>query len=81
MRIRYTNRFLQQHRKAPQTVQRVFEKQVGFLLENLRHPSLRAKKYDDGRNLWQARVNDDWRVYFSIDGDTYTLHTIRRHPK
>ena len=81
MRIRYTNRFLQQHRRAPPTVQRVFEKQVGFLLENLRHPSLRAKKYDDGRNLWQARVNDDWRFYFSVDGDTYTLHTIRRHPK
>jgi plasmid maintenance system killer protein len=31
--------------------------------------------------LWSARVNDDWRFYFTIDGDTYTLHEIQPHPK
>jgi plasmid maintenance system killer protein len=59
----------------------VFAKQAALLLESLRHPSLRAKKYDEARDLWQSRVNDDWRFYFTIEGDTYTLHTIRKHPK
>ena len=31
--------------------------------------------------VWQARVNDDWRFYFTIEGDVYTLRTIRSHPK
>jgi hypothetical protein len=51
------------------------------LLQNLRHPSLRAKKYDEVRDLWQARVTGAWRFYFTIEGDTYVLQTIRAHPK
>jgi hypothetical protein len=43
------------------------------------HPSLRAKKYDTER--WQARVTRDWRFYFRIEGDSYILLDIMRHPK
>jgi mRNA-degrading endonuclease RelE of RelBE toxin-antitoxin system len=39
------------------TVRKAFFKQVKFLEENLRHPSLRAKKYDASKDLGQARVN------------------------
>jgi hypothetical protein len=51
------------------------------LLQNLRHPSLHAKKYDEGKDRWQARVNQDWRFYFVIQDDTYILQDITRHPK
>jgi mRNA interferase RelE/StbE len=54
---------------------------VTFLLEDLHHPSLRAKKYDEKTGLWQARVNDDWRSYFKIAGDVYRLEELRKHPK
>ena len=57
------------------------DKQTSFLLENLSHPSLRAKKYHEVLGLWQARVNRDWRFYFTIEGDEYHLHEIKRHPK
>jgi hypothetical protein len=50
--------------EAPPPVQRAFIKQMNFLARNLQHPSLRAKKYDQVQNLWQARVNDDWRFLF-----------------
>ena len=40
-------------------------KQSSFLLQNLHPPSLRAKKYDESKDRWQARVNDDWRFLFS----------------
>lgn len=58
-----------------------FDKQLVFLLSNLRHPSLRAKKYDEKNNIWQARVDDDYRFYFQIEGDTYLLLSIIPHPK
>jgi mRNA interferase RelE/StbE len=51
------------------------------LLANLNHPSLRAKKYDESRDLWQARVTRDWRFYFTIEEDVYALHEIRIYPK
>jgi len=50
-------------------------------LTNLRHPSLRAKKYDEAQDIWQARVDDDDRFYFQIEDDTYRILSIIPHPK
>jgi mRNA-degrading endonuclease RelE of RelBE toxin-antitoxin system len=81
VRARRTSRFDRDLATAPLAVQRAFEKQLTFLLENLRHPSLQAKKYDEARGIWQARVTRSWRFYFTIEDDIYTLRTIRAHPK
>jgi len=81
MRALYTAKFTRQLDAAPANVQRAFRKQLPLFVHNLRHPSLRAKKYDQARDLWQARVNDDWRFYFTIEGDVYMLRAIRSHPK
>ena len=81
MRFVRTPHFLRAYHKAPEAIRRAFDKKAALLLENLNHPSLRAKKYDEASGLWQARVNDDWRFYFLIDGDAYVLLELRRHPK
>ncbi len=41
---------------APENVRKAFFKQIRLLGQNLHHPSLRAKKYDEAQDLWQARV-------------------------
>jgi hypothetical protein len=56
-------------------------KQLRFLADNIQHPSLRAKKYDEEKDTWQARVNRDWRFYFTIIGDTYRIEDVMPHPK
>ena len=66
---------------APPAVQRALIKQLNFLARNLYHPSLRAKRFGDGSDRWQARVNDDWRFYFKIDADTYRISDVIPHPK
>ena len=81
MMVRYSHRFLRQYAAAPAEVRKAFEKQSRLLLDNLNHPSLRAKKYDEALGLWQARVNRSWRFYFTIEGDEYRLHDIKPHPK
>ncbi len=81
MRFVYTERFNESFADAPGSVQKSFLKQARFLLGNLRHPSLHAKKYDEARDIWQARVNRDWRFYFTIQGDIYLLRDIVKHPK
>ena len=62
-------------------MRKAFFKQVKFLQQNLHHPSLRAKKYDEARDRWQARVNKDWRFYFTIIDDTYRILKLIPHPK
>lgn len=81
MTLDFSKHFLRNYYKAPRDIQKAFDKQSLFLLEDLNHPSLRAKKYDQGQDLWQARVTKDWRFYFKIVGDIYRLEEIRRHPK
>jgi hypothetical protein len=67
--------------EAPPAIQNAFDKQMKLLVEDFRHPSLRTKKYDESRNIWQARVNRAWRFYFLIVGDTYLILNIIPHPK
>lgn len=81
MKIDYLPRALKALEDAPGDVRRAFFKQVGFLADNLHHPSLHAKKYDESKDRWQARVNKSWRFYFNIIGDTYIIRDIMPHPK
>ena len=80
MRLSYSERFLKSINHAPAQVRKAFAKQAEFLLRDLRHSSLHAKKYDETNDIWQARVNKDWRFYFSIEGEEYRLHDIMAHP-
>lgn len=80
MRIRQTERLRKSYDAAPAAVQKAFEKQIRFLAENLHHPSLRAKKYDEAGDVWQARVTRDWRCYFVIQGDEYVIIGLTAHP-
>lgn len=81
MNISLTERTVAALAAAQPAVQKAFIKQLNFLARNLQHPSLHAKKYDEARAIWQARVNDDWRFYFTIAGDTYTVLDLIPHPK
>jgi mRNA-degrading endonuclease RelE of RelBE toxin-antitoxin system len=81
MKLLFSPRFLKQYHDAPLQVQKAFDKQAKLLIQDLRHPSLRAKKDDEARDRWQARVTRDWRFYFTIEGEKYHLHTIIPHPK
>ena len=81
MQLLYTERFRRSYADAPASIQKRCDKQLAFLVRNLRHPSLRAKKYDEARDIWQARVNSGWRFYFVIRGDLYYLLDLIPHPK
>ena len=81
MKLLFTTHFNRAYKKAPKEIQQVFDKQSLLLLQNLRHPSLRAKKYNETEDKWQARVNQDWRFYFRIVDDAYIITDITSHPK
>jgi len=81
MRYSTTPHFDRSFKKFPRAVHKAFRKQVKYLLGDIRHPSLRAKKYDEARDIWQARVTSDVRFYFRIEGNTYHLLNIRKHLK
>lgn len=81
MKLRFTERADKDYAGLPAPVRKAFAKQLGFLLANLRHPSLRAKKYSEKMDVWQGRVTRGWRFYFKIEGDEYVILSIIAHPK
>ena len=81
MKVVLTDRVIEALKDAPSSVQRAFDKQLRFLADNLQHPSLHAKKFDEANDVWQARVNRDWRFYFTIKSDTFVITSIIPHPQ
>ena len=79
MKSEFSIDFLDQLNSFPLSVQKKFKKQLKFLISDIRHPSLRAKKYDESSDLWQARVDGSIRFYFFIEKNVYVLINIRKH--
>lgn len=79
MRYVFLKRFTADLWRLPAEIQRKFFKQLKFLLSDIRHPSLRAKKHDESLSIWQARVDDHFRFYFKIDKACYVLLRIESH--
>ena len=81
MKFRLTTKAERDFAALSPPLQARVDKQLALLLHNLRHPSLRAKKYDEKNGVWQGRVTQDYRFYFRIEGDTYVILAIIPHPK
>jgi mRNA-degrading endonuclease RelE of RelBE toxin-antitoxin system len=81
MKRKTSARFDHDFDRLPADIQKQVDKQLKLLVQDLRYPSLRTKKYDEGRDIWQARITGDYRVYFQIVGDTYHLIAVVKHPK
>ena len=76
-----TKQLLAQLDMAKITVQKAIVKQLKLLGANSRYPSLHAKKYNGGEDVWQARDNRSWRFYFIIQSDVYRIIEMKAHPK
>lgn len=81
MNIRLTARAGRDFSALPPHLKTRARKQLGLLQQNLRHPSIQAKKYDESADVWQGRINRDYRFYFQIAGDEFVIIRIVPHPK
>jgi mRNA-degrading endonuclease RelE of RelBE toxin-antitoxin system len=79
MEIFYHKKFLTSLNDFPDDIKKKLKKQISYLIKDIRHPSLHAKKYDESLDLWQARVDKRVRFYFFIEGKTYILLDIENH--
>ena len=79
MELDPTSKFNKNLKQFSKTIRNKFYKQANFLLRDIRHSSLCAKKYDETSGAWQARVDKNVRFYFLIEKNKYTLIDIRYH--
>jgi len=51
MKWQHSDRSEEDYRNAPLRMQKAFDKQIRLLTENILHPFLHAKKYDESKDL------------------------------
>ena len=79
MKLLFTKNFIKDYRKLPQQKQKATDKQLERLLFNPKHPSLKIKKMQDPRNIWEGRITESYRFTFQIEKETYVLRKVGIH--
>jgi len=84
MKLSFTSLFKRDFNKLPETIKRRTEGALRLLVSNPHHPSLRIKKIKGNilkgyENIFEARITRDYRFFFLIETDTYTLLRCGRH--
>jgi mRNA-degrading endonuclease YafQ of YafQ-DinJ toxin-antitoxin module len=79
MRIEFTARFERAYvaLEAGQTEQ--VDKALRLLAADPRYPSLRTKKMEGWKGIWEARASESLRLTFEMQGDTIRLRNVGLH--
>lgn len=79
MEFKTTVRFEKSFKSLPGDIRQKFYKQLSFLLNNFKHPSLHCKKVQGYENVWEARVDYQYRFTFNIHTGFVILRVIGNH--
>lgn len=74
-----TERFEESFQKLPIHIREKFYEKLSFLLSDFRHPSLHTKKIGGCKNIWEGRVDYQYRFTFCIERNTIILRVIGNH--
>jgi mRNA-degrading endonuclease RelE of RelBE toxin-antitoxin system len=79
MKIVTTRPFEKDYAALSTAIQSITDKKLALLVQNPRYPSLRIKKTEGSRNIWEGSVTKNYRFTFQIIGDMYILRRIGTH--
>lgn len=78
--IAYTERFLKSFNKLTSQEQDVFSSKMKLFIENTLHPSLRTKKIQGHKELYESSINMDIRIiWFFENKELIVLVDIGHH--
>lgn len=81
MEVLFTEQFEQAYEKLTKAEKRSVRKALGLLGDNRKHPSLRVKKMEGGKNIWEARPSTRLRMTFVMAGEIIFMRNVGEHDK
>jgi mRNA-degrading endonuclease RelE of RelBE toxin-antitoxin system len=79
MPVIFTERFVRAYDRLPEEIRKKVKKAIRLLDENPRHPSLRVHPIRGAANIYEARVDQKYRLSFEFDGEKKTLRNVDNH--
>lgn len=77
--LELTERVRQDYRALPPAIQKKFKKQLRFLAENPRHPSLQIHRIRGTLDYWEFYIDQAYRCIFRQEGNVYYLLAAGPH--
>ena len=81
MEVLFTEQFEQAYEKLTGAEKRGVRKALTLLGDNLKHPSLRIKKMEGRKNIWEARPSKRLRMTFEMAGEIIFMRNVGEHDK
>jgi len=81
MRLQYANRFERAYGALTDQEALCVEEAIRFLATDISYPSLRVKKLQGTKGIWEARVSRSLRLTFELHGDLIILRNVGAHDK
>ena len=78
--IAFAKRFHKDYNVLPQAIQNKADQQICRLADgDFSYPSLRTKKMEGEENIWEASVDMNYRIIFSLNEDLIMFLRIGTH--
>ena len=78
MKLVFTHSFIRDYQALPDNLKAVDNK-LKLFLGNQRHPSLKIKKMQDPRDIWEGRITQGYRFTFQMAGEVCILRRLGTH--
>ncbi len=75
----FTEKFKKGYKKLATDEQKVIQKKLLLMSRNPQHPSLRTKKVQGTRGIFECSVNMSIRITWQYDGDSILLRAVGPH--
>ena len=79
LRLARTDSFVRDFRMLPEEIQARTERAILRLAQNPSYPSLRVKKMQGVKDIWEASITLSYRLTFHRAGDTLILRRVGTH--
>jgi mRNA-degrading endonuclease RelE of RelBE toxin-antitoxin system len=75
----FSRRFKKEYSNLPKEIQKTFDQKLQLLLQDMSHPSLRAKRIQGTKNRWEGSVNMKYRFTFEFLENELIFRAIGTH--
>ncbi len=76
MKLFFTHSFIRDYQALPQRLQKTVDKKLELFIDNPHHPSLKIKKMQDPRDIWEGRITRGYRFTFQMAEEVCLLRRL-----
>ena len=77
--FQFSRKFKKEYQKLPDSIQKAFDKKLDLLQNSPMHPSLRVKRVQGTKEIWEGSITMKYRFTFEIQGACIFFRAIGTH--